>query len=266
MLAMRRPSLLLLCLLAASSAGAQSALERPVDDLRERLAACSACHGDAGEGIAGTEYNPHLAGKPDGYLRDQLQAFRDGRRHHAQMNWLLRNIDDAYIDEIARHYAALPARTRPETTAGSIDPATAERARQLVHDGDAAAGIPACSACHGADLTGLAPGIPALVGLPAEYVVAQFGAWRSGVRTAKAPDCMGDIARALDPRDVRIMATWLASQGHAEPRAPAPAGTFLPPRACGTLPHADAATQTNMQPTPETGSRPAPATQAEPTP
>lgn len=211
------------------------------DGLQDRLAACHACHGDRGQGITTTEYNPHLAGKPAGYLADQLQSFRDGRRHHGQMNWLLRNMDDAYIGDIAAHYAALPAKTRADDADARLDPAVAARARQLVEHGEPSRNVPACAACHGQELTGLAPGIPALVGLPAEYAVAQFGAWRSGVRTARAPDCMGEIARALDPADVRAMATWLAAQGHADARPPAPAGSFVPPRACGALPHADEA-------------------------
>lgn len=219
----------------------------PDDGLQDRLAACNACHGKQGEGIEGAEYYPHLAGKPVGYLVDQLQAFRDTRRHNVQMNWLLRNADDAWIEAIARHYAALPPKTRADDASLRLDPAVAERARILVEHGDNARNIPACTACHGRELTGLDPGVPALVGLPADYVVAQFGAWRTGVRTAREPDCMADIARALDPADVRILATWLAAQGHADPRPPAPAGSFTLPRACGSLPVSDAGTQTAVE-------------------
>ena len=186
--------LLLLGLTAwVSTAGAQP----PVADLGERLAACRTCHGQYGEGLATTVYNPHLSGKPAGYLFDQLQAFRDGRRHYPQMAWLLRNMDDAYLQQIAAYYAALPPKTIAAQPPQAADTPAAQRAAVLVRAGDPARGVPACSACHGDDLAGLAPNIPALVGLPEEYIVAQFGAWRAGVRKARAPDCMAEIARRL---------------------------------------------------------------------
>jgi len=211
---------------------------RADDDLGERLAACAACHGARGEGVSGSEYYPHLAGKPAGYLAEQLRHFRDGRRVNAQMTWLVQFMDDAYIEEIARFYAAQPPRTRAADADAPLAPGMQARAEALVLRGDAARGIPACADCHGRELTGLEPGIPALVGLPAEYLVAQFGNWRNGIRRASEPDCMGEIARRLAPEDIRAVAVWLSRQSHADERRPAPAGAFVPPLACGMLPHA----------------------------
>jgi cytochrome c553 len=226
--------LLLTSLIAVSAYAADAG-----DDLTERLAACNVCHGDHGEGRAGSTYYPHLAGKPAGYLLRQLRAFRDGGRNYPQMGWLMRNMDDAYLQDIAAHFAAMPPRTQaPGAVPKTIDPTLARRAQALIADGDAARGIPACVACHGDDLAGLEPGIPALVGLPEEYVVAQFGGWRTGVRRAQTPDCMATIARALEPADIRAIAHWLSAQRQAEAKRPASAGRFLPPLACGDLPHA----------------------------
>ena len=222
-------------LLAAGIAHAQTD-----DDLGERLAACAACHGARGEGVSGAEYYPHLAGKPAGYLLDQLKHFRDGLRVNAQMTWLVQFMDDAYLDEIARFYAAQPPRTRAADANATLDERMRERAEALVLHGDPARGVPACAACHGTELTGLEPGIPALVGLPADYLVAQFGNWRNGIRRASEPDCMGEIARNLAADDIRAVAVWLSRQSYADERRPAPAGAFVPPRACGTLPHAEA--------------------------
>lgn len=207
------------------------------DELRERLAACASCHGAQGEGASDSEYAPHLAGKPAQYLYEQLRGFRDGGRQHVQMAWLVRHLDDAYLREIGEFYAALPPKTAPaEVLAARIERPGDAVARQLVEQGDAARGLHACGACHGADLVGVEPGVPALVGLPAEYVVAQFGAWRTGVRTAVAPDCMADIANALTPAEIRAVAEWLAVEGHSEPRRPAPAGSLALPVACGSNP------------------------------
>lgn len=227
---------LLLLLLAAGVANAAGS------DLGERLAACAACHGEHGEGVKGSEYYPHLAGKPAGYLFEQLRNFRDGQRINAQMTWLVQYMDDAYMQEIAAFYAAQPPRTRAaDTGASGLTAAMRATAERLVEHGDPARKVPACSACHGAALTGLEPGIPALVGLPAEYIIAQLGNWRTGARRASAPDCMAEVARSIAPQDVRAVAVWLSQQAHADAEPPAPAGSFLPPRACGQLPHAEAA-------------------------
>lgn len=202
--------------------------------MAERLAACAACHGPRGEGAPGSEYYPHLAGKPAGYLLAQLRAFRDGRRAYASMNWLMRNMDDAYLARIAEHYARLPPRS--SAIPMPISDADATRARRLVENGDPVRGVPACTACHGENLAGQEPGIPALIGLPPDYIVAQLGAWRTGARHATAPDCMANVAKALDPRDLRRLGDWLATRGADHSIAAAPAGSFDLPIACGSMP------------------------------
>lgn len=229
----------LLCLAFAFTAiGADAASA----DLGPRLAACAVCHGKRGEGVEGSQYYPHLAGKPAGYLFEQLRNFRDGRRNNAQMTWLVQLMDDAYMDEIAQFYATQPPRTRAaDTGAARLNNAMRATAERLVEHGDPVRKVPACSACHGVALTGLEPGIPALVGLPSEYIIAQLGSWRTGARHATEPDCMSAIARHLAPEEIRAVATWLSQQSHADEEPPSPAGSFLPPRQCGNLHHAIAA-------------------------
>ena len=53
-----------------------------------RVMACAPCHGAEGEGTDNA-YFPRLAGKPAGYLSNQLHAFHTGRRHYPPMNYLL---------------------------------------------------------------------------------------------------------------------------------------------------------------------------------
>jgi len=228
MCAMKRPALLLILV---STTGLAST---PDADMQTRLAACNVCHGEKGEGRTGNEYYPHLAGKPSGYLMSQLQAFRDGRRLYPQMNWLMRNIGDAYLSRIADYYAALPPRSSAQPIAMAQDDAA--RARALVERGDSGRGVAACSACHGTDLAGIEPGVPALLGLPPDYVVAQLGAWRQGTRRALEPDCMAEVARALDPADYRRLGQWLATQGSSRSLPPARAASFELPVDCGVQP------------------------------
>jgi cytochrome c553 len=85
-------------------------------------------------------------------------------------------------------------------------------------------------------MTGVAPAIPGLIGLPRDYINAQFGAWRNQKRKAHAPDCMADVANRLSESDVAAVSGWLAAQP-ADPAA-RPA-LFLPkplPMACGGVP------------------------------
>ena len=230
---------LLAALLALLALCAANALAGEDDDLAPRLAACAACHGKHGEGVRDAEYYPHLAGKPAGYLFEQLKGFRDGRRDNAQMIWLVQFADDAYLREIAEHYAAETPRTRAaDTGAAALTGARRAVAERLVEHGDPARGVPACIECHGKALTGLEPGVPALLGLPADYIVAQLGNWREGVRRGAPPDCMHDVAEAIAPEDIRAVATWLSQQSNERSERPAPAGSFEPPKACGSLPHA----------------------------
>lgn len=217
-------------------------------DLGEKLAACAICHGDRGQGAKGAEYYPHLAGKPAGYLLSQMKGFRDGRRHYPQMIYLMQFMDDAYLTEIATWYAGQPAHSeRGATATKKLDDATEARARKLIYEGDPAKGLPACAACHGDALTGMEPGVPSLISLPPDYIIAQIGGWVAGVRKSDSPDCMAEIAKKLDPTDTRLLATWLSGQSSADGARPSPAGEWQLSMACGDLPYTPNAHSANDQ-------------------
>ena len=192
-------------------------------DMAPRVRACTLCHGK--EGRATQEgYFPRIAGKPAGYLANQLLNFRDGRRSYAPMAHLIEHLTDDYLREMAAHFAALDL-PYPPPPAPQAPPAVLERGRALVQQGDAARRVPACVQCHGAALTGVNPAIPGLLGLPRDYLNSQLGAWATGQRRAQAPDCMADIARRLTPDDVGAVSAWLAAQpvaGHGPPVATLP--------------------------------------------
>ena len=205
----------------------------PPEDMARRMAACITCHGRDGQ-ATNSGYFPRLAGKPAGYLYAQLRSFRDGRRQQADMSHLLVNLSDAYLRVMAEYFASLDF-PYPPPAASDLPAATLTRGRELVFGGDAARGLPACVRCHGEALTGVQPGIPSLLGLPRLYIASQLGAWVTGDRRAPAPDCMADVGRKLDNRDITAIAGWLAAQ-------PVPAGakpaTTLPgglPVACSAM-------------------------------
>ena len=218
---------------AATLAFAQPASAPAPDSMAQRMQACTACHGKEGRSTP-SGYFPRIAGKPAGYLYNQLVAFRDGRRSNAAMSYLLQHLPDDYLQEIAQHFAALelPYAAPP---AGNASPQALERGAALVLHGDARRAVPACVQCHGERMTGVEPGVPGLLGLPRDYLVAQLGAWRTGQRQAAAPDCMARIAGRLDAEDIGAVAAWLASRtppADARPAAVPPAAR--PPLDCGS--------------------------------
>ena len=198
--------------------------------MAQRVLACTGCHGKEGRAAADGFY-PRIAGKPAGYLFNQLVAFRDGRRQYALMTALIDPLSDAYLREIAAHFAALELPYPPPQPADA-PPAVLERGRRLTLEGDPARRVPACAACHGSALTGVQPATPGLLGLPRDYLQAQLGAWRTGQRRSPAPDCMAQVAQALAPEDLVAVAQWLAAQpvADAHPAATLPA---KPPLDCG---------------------------------
>lgn len=199
--------------------------------MASRVLACVTCHGK--EGRATQEgYFPRIAGKPPGYLANQLLNFREGRRSYPQMTSLIEHLTDDYLREMAGHFAALEL-PYPPPPAPQAPPAVLERGRLLVQQGDAARSIPACVQCHGPAMTGVNPFIPGLLGLPRDYLNSQLGAWKTGQRRAHAPDCMADIARQLTPDDVSAVSAWLAAQPVPGGGKPAARLTGAMPMRCG---------------------------------
>jgi cytochrome c553 len=205
------------------------------DTIEARARACTPCHGDQGQGTD-NDYFPRLAGKPAAYLKNQLVAFRDGRRRYAPMNYLLEYQTDAYLEKIAGYFAALrPPPTPPAVS--DVSAAVLDRGKTLVTDGDQVRGVPACAGCHGPKLTGMEPGIPGLVGLRASYISAQLGAFRYGTRTAAVPDCMQLVAARLTESDTTAVAAYLAAQPVPVDPSPVLQGALAMPFACGSEPH-----------------------------
>ncbi len=199
-----------LAALALAGASALSHAAPFEDTMAQRTQACTACHGNQGRAAA-DGYYPRLAGKPAGYLYNQLLNFKEGRRHYGLMTQLVDPLTDAYLLEIAQYFSQIeapyPAPLRTSTPAAILD-----TGRQLVLQGDAVRGVPACVQCHGQAMTGVLPATPGLLGLPRDYVNAQLGAWKAGQRRAHAPDCMKAVVAKLSDADIFAVSSWLAAQ------------------------------------------------------
>lgn len=224
-----------LALFGTQSALAQDAAVpafKELDSIDARVQGCVTCHGQNGQGT-GSGYIPRIAGKPAGYLYNQLTAFRDGTRKYPPMNYLVAYLPDAYLHEIANHFAKErpPFTTQPMV---AVDDAALQRGRSLVMGGDFHTGAPPCVACHGLQLTGMEPGIPGLVGLRSNYIAAQLTRWRVGDRHATEPDCMKRVAARLSDGDIAAVAAWLSRQQPPTNVEPETSAIERMPYACGS--------------------------------
>jgi cytochrome c553 len=204
-----------------------------LDTIEQRVKPCTSCHGN--EGRATREgYFPRIAGKPAGYLFNQLLNFRQGRRHYPMMTYMAQLQTDDYLRELADYFGALRVPYAPPNPPNATT-AVLERGRQLVTAGDKALNVPACNACHGRKLLGVAPAVPGLLGVSQDYLTAQLGAWRTGVRAAAAPDCMQKLVQRMRPDDLNAAATWLASQAVPDGEDPDTSFESPPPLECGSI-------------------------------
>ncbi|MGH8447619.1 MAG: c-type cytochrome, partial [Solimonas sp.] len=205
----------------------------PLDSIDQRVLPCMACHGKEGRATS-DGYYPRIAGKPAGYLYNQLLNFREGRRNYPMMTYVVERQTDVYLHEMAAFFSSqhLPY---PPPQAPDVGAEVIERGRQLVTAGDEGKQIPACQACHGTRLTGALPATPGLLGLSHDYLMAQLGAWRQGNRHAHAPDCMAQVAQRLAPADLYAAAAWLATQSVPADASPSAPIADLPLR-CGSAP------------------------------
>jgi cytochrome c553 len=228
------PAALLCSVLLA--AGATPGAELPAsaqEVMVQRVKPCTVCHGKEGRATA-DGYYPRIAGKPAGYLLNQMNNFRVGRRFFPQMVYFTQQRDGTDLAEIA-DYFAIQRLPYPAPLPPRVSPQALERGRRVIFEGNAALHLPACRSCHGAKLLGVEPVVPGLLGLSADYLQAQLGAWRNGTRAAEPPDCMATIARQLRPEDIAAAAAWLASQ--AVPADAAADNSFEtpPPIDCGSI-------------------------------
>jgi cytochrome c553 len=94
---------LLISLLAIGAGGAKAAEGNSVG--RTKAAVCAACHGL--DGRSQMPEAPNLAGQVQGYLLEQLQAFKSGQRHNEQMAIIVKPLSPQDMEDLAAYYASL---------------------------------------------------------------------------------------------------------------------------------------------------------------
>ena len=170
-------------LMLAGEAPAELAGDR--DAGRTLAGQCRTCHGL--DGYAQIPVAPHIGGEPEGYLRDQLTAFRDGTRENEMMSIVARALTDQQIADLAAWYAG-----HEIAVTLAADPADAPES---------------CTSCHGADGIQLLDDAPNLAGEANIYIDTQLKAYRSGKREH---EIMTGIAADLTDTEIRAFADWYA--------------------------------------------------------
>ena len=167
---------------------------------KAKSATCAACHG-----VTGSSSNPmwpSLGGQHESYIVQQLQAFQSGLRSDPMMTPMAMGLAEQDMQDIAAYYSQ---QTPPTLTA---EPGSIELGEKLYRGGNAATGVPACLACHGAEGAGnAAAGWPRLGGQHAEYIAKQLTLYRSGER--KTNEIMTDIAKRMTDEEILAVANYL---------------------------------------------------------
>lgn len=121
-------------LLAFALSTALGAAAQPANRVNELLAICAACHGQ--DGVALGEEIPSLGGQNEAYLHATLTDFKEGKRPSPTMRGMTRDLDDAEIRALARHFAAKPYVRKPQ----EIDASRAASGREVY--------LRLCQICH----------------------------------------------------------------------------------------------------------------------
>lgn len=138
---------------------------------------CAACHG--ADGNSASPANPNLAGQQAEYITLQLMNFQAGIRVNPVMQGMAATLKPDEMRALGIYFS----QQKPKGL-GAKDPALAAAGQKLYRGGDIATGIPACSACHSPNGSGVAKNYPRLAGQYSEYTYAQLKAFKNDERGA----------------------------------------------------------------------------------
>ena len=169
---------------------------------------CKACHGANGGGVAPAI--PHLAAQRERYLLASLKEYKEGKRAHAALKDMTKQMSEADLGNVAAYFASLPPVANP--------PAQDIKHSSPFEQGKALAAT--CAGCHGDDGNAKTPGTPSLAGQQPHYLVAAIQEYHRGDRKTSS---MKSQLRDSDRLELENLALYFAAQTPAQ-RAPASRG------------------------------------------
>jgi cytochrome c553 len=165
--------------------------------LAERVQICGGCHGE--DGNSRLENIPSLAGQPEFFVMNQLILMREGVRRIEAMMPFVKDLKDADITALAKHFAGLA----PKPSDERIDPALAKRGGEL-------APSLRCASCHLPTLAGQEQ-MPRLAKQRVDYMVQALKQYRDNQRSG-ADTQMTAVVFGRSDRELAALAHWAASK------------------------------------------------------
>jgi cytochrome c553 len=166
-------------------------------------AVCGACHGADGNSV--NPDWPKLAGQHGEYIYKQLMDYKSGRRENALMAAQVINLSEQDMRDLGAFYA------RQAISPGTADATVAERGERIYRGGIPAAGVAACSACHGANGAGNPAAIfQAVAGQHAKYNSDQLRYFRAGQRANDNGRMMRNLASKMSDEDIQAVSEYMA--------------------------------------------------------
>jgi cytochrome c553 len=196
------PSLLLAAASAALSAWPTRVMAAP-DDVEALVGAvCQSCHMIDGNSVI--TLFPKLAGQQAHYLESQLEGWRDGRRPIEVMEPIRDQVRSRDFEALADYFAS------KTPSPGVVDDAALAREGRLVYlDGNEAAGVPGCEACHGWDGEG-DDRYPRLASQHQAYTVKALQDFKTGARKSDRLGIMNTIAGRMTDQEILAVAEHIA--------------------------------------------------------
>jgi cytochrome c553 len=176
-------------------------------DIDAKIAYCKKCHGQSGQGLAAAYPVPRLAGQTVPYLEAKFGIISEHKRDNPTAEQFMApaigSVDPEIRNAVATHFHGL----EPPPAGGGKAELISE-GKKIYEGGVPAAGVPACSNCHGADARG--SGLtPRLAGQLYVYAVKVLTNWsiinreREGV---KAP-----VEHQLSDEQIAAVASYLSN-------------------------------------------------------
>lgn len=165
------------------------------DDIADKAAVCSACHGETGVPI--TKDIPVIWGQNEGYIYIELRDMQKGHRVNEQMAAIVKDMSRGDMLALAHYFAGKPWPNLSQPRAAKAEET------QFASMANSAG----CPGCHQAGYIG-AGTQPKLAGQSEAYLEKTMLDFRSGARANNS--WMTDLLKTYSPADVAVMAHVLA--------------------------------------------------------
>lgn len=130
-----------------------------------KIALCTSCHVDTGNSV--NPLWPNLAGQHATYMKNQLIAFKEGKRQDPLMAPIVKSLTNKDIDELSNYYSSLDW---PKT---STSPSQNSKGQNVAAN---------CIGCHGMAGKPVNDDWPIISGLSKEYILKSLKGFKSGER------------------------------------------------------------------------------------